>query len=112
METLNKDIVQMTLGEMKSYIAEWFLGTNSKIVAGAYDTFDRKVVITEEGSEKVIFEHTFTVKDFVTDDAIVSTSSILNDELRGLIAQCYRLDKQLEESAKERELNNNANQKQ
>ena len=102
MEILDKDIVQMSLGEMKNYIAEWFLGTNSKIVAGAYDTFERKVVITEEGSEKVIFEHNFTVRDFVTDDAIVSTSGILDDELRGLVAQCYRLDKQLEETQKER----------
>ncbi len=112
METLDKNIVQMTLGEMKGYISEWFLGTYSKIVAGAYDTFDRKVVILEEGSDNVIFEHNFTVKDFVTDDAIVSTSSILNEELRGLVAQCYRLDKQLEESKRENEAKKSGAQKQ
>lgn len=113
MEKTNNSAVNMTLGEMKNYLSEWFLGTNFKIVAGAYDTFDRKVVISEEGSGDLIFEHTFTVKDFVTDDAIVSTSSIINEELRGLVEQCYRLDKQLEECKKERESQTqNSNQKQ
>ena len=112
MENTNKDIVQMTLGEMKNYIAEWFLGTNSKIVAGAYDTFERKVVITEDSSAEVVFEHNFTVKDFITDDAIVSTADILDDELRGLVAQCYRLDKQLEETMNEKKSQQTANQKQ
>lgn len=112
METLNNDIVQMSLGEMKNYISEWFLGINTKIVAGAYDTFDRKYVITEEGSGNVIFEHTFKVQDFVTDDAMVSTSGILDDELRGLIAQCHRLDKQLAELDKNKESSQTASQKQ
>ena len=112
MENTN-NAINMTLGEMKRYLSEWFLGTNFKIVAGEYDTFNRQVVITEENSDLVLFARDFDVKELITDESIVSTDCIKNDELRGLVEQCYRLDKQLEEIEKEKASKaSTANQKQ
>ena len=93
---LGHEILDMTLGEMKNYISEWFSFPGVKMIADGNDASNRKVVIIEEKSGKVVFEYAFTDNEPVTDETLVSTSGILNEELRGLIAQGYMLDKMIE----------------
>ena len=102
MEKTNISEVNMTLGEMKNYLSEWFLNISSKVELGSYDTFERRVVITEPESGEILFTRSFGVDELVTNDVLVSTSGIVNDELRGLIEQCHRLDKQIEQTTNDK----------
>lgn len=94
----NKEEV-IALGKMKDYLSEWFAGPlKSKTVLGKYDSYERIYQLFEEGSEEsIVFEHVFKADQLESEDALVSTAGIKEEELRGLIEQCIGLDRQIEE---------------
>lgn len=91
----------LELSKLKTYIGEWFLDISSSIEPGKYDSYERIYKIYDTSSSELVYTHTFGGAEMVDESAMVSTSGIINEELRGLVEQCITLDKQLEESKKQ-----------
>ena len=99
MEKKNTEQI-LELSKLKQYISEWFLDIHSTIELGKYDSFDRIYKIYDSTSSNLVYLHTFKVSEMLDESAKVSTSGIIDEELRGLVEQCIMLDKQLEENKK------------
>lgn len=94
----------MSLSEMKSLISEWIPNISEKIIMnGEYDSYKRVLEIFNNEDKSIIFRKVFNVDELISENSRVSTQNILNDDLRGLIAQCHELDMQLQESVEIKE---------
>ena len=67
----------------------------------------RSYSILETDTKEVVFEHKFVGNNDDVSDLIVSTAGIKNEELRGLVEQCWRLDQQIEECKKPKQQKTN-----
>ena len=92
-----KEPRKLPIKEMEKYVSEWFNRCKSDASA-LIDTPDEVIYrITDLSSNKVVYFHQFKAGEY-SDDAVISTDGIINEELRGLVEQCIDLDRQLEES--------------
>ena len=91
-------IERLPLKDMEKYILEWLVEPKIEIskVVGHADEEAYTIYQREEPIYLYIFK-----KGECTKDSIVSTEGIFNDELRIMVEQCIRLDKQLKNSSNE-----------
>lgn len=88
--------VKMPLSEMKRYIGEWIFGDlQSSIEVGGYDSFEKIFKLRSEHDGELCFSQKFGFNEVVDDSTLVSTNGVVDEELRGLIVQCFSLDEQL-----------------
>lgn len=96
---------KLTISALRNYLDEWFNGTMSLAMSvdGRDDIFNFLIVNSFNG--EVIFSTIYDNHEYSNEDeAICSTSGIVNEELRGIIEKCIMLDKQVE-SLKKAEAN-------
>ena len=92
-----KEPRKLKLKEMENYIFEWFYRCKSE-VCGLTDSSDELIYrITDLSSNKVVYSRQLKHGEY-SEDAVVSTEGIIDEEFRGLIEQCIDLDRQLEQS--------------
>ncbi len=93
----------MTFGQLKKYLGEWYdsskFGTQIKV--GEYESGKVYHFLVDTSTGERIFYEFLELGADLNDNTVVSTTNILNDELRGIIEQSYSLDKQLAESLAE-----------
>jgi len=107
MET-KKGPISMTSEEMFQRLSEWFFQLMSVVVLLEDEEENkRSYSILETDTKEVVFEHKFVGNNDDVGDLIVSTAGIKNEELRGLVEQCWRLDQQIEEYKKPKQQKTN-----
>lgn len=88
----------MPYGKMKEYLSEWYYEPQFSLSAkaGEYDSNKIFHILKENYTGEVVFVWEADMYERFGEDTMVSTAGIVGDELRGLIEQCYELDKRLE----------------
>ena len=95
----------MPYGKIKEYLSEWYYEPQFSVSVqpGEYDSGKIFHVVKENYSGDIVFVWQTGMAERFDENTMVSTSGIVGDELRGLIEQCYDLDKQLEAGLNEAE---------
>lgn len=88
----------MPYKKMKEYLSEWYYEPQFSVSVkpAEYDSSKIFHVVTENYSGEVVFVWQTEMAEMFNDETMVSSTGIVGDELRGLIEQCFDLDKQLE----------------
>lgn len=85
----------LPLKDMEKYILEWLVEPKVEIAEVVGHGDEEAYTIYQR--EEPIYLHIFKKGEY-SEDAIVTTAGIYNDELRGMVEQCIRLDRQIESS--------------
>lgn len=104
---INKNGIVLTQSEMKKYVQEWIPNLSTMIYVSNIKTDEADLKMIDVSNGELIFSQHLKQSKISEKDKVVSTSGIIDEELRGLIEQCISLDRQLEES-----LAKNSSQKQ
>ena len=102
---------EMSFGKMKEYLTEWYYEPEFSVVQTPCREGDNVFVchsLKENKTGEVVFVWSQEMGIAFDEKTMVSTSGVVGEELRGLIAQCYYLDKQLEESLNQTNSGNKA----
>lgn len=98
----------MPFGKLKEYLSEWYYEPEFSITETPCREGDNCFVchsLKENKTGEVVFVWSQDLAVRFDEKTMVSTSGVVGEELRGLIAQCYYLDRQLEESLKKKNEN-------
>lgn len=84
----------LSLGQMKSYLSEWFDSLTEEIVKVDCQDYNKALIIKDD-KNKSVFYAPLADDESVNDKSQVFLSGIVNDELRGIINKCIELDAQI-----------------
>lgn len=102
-----KDVVlqadtMISLGQMRSYLAEWFENLNEEVIKTSYQDYSKALIIKNDKNENVFYAP-FEASENISDKSEVFLSGIVSDELRSIIRKCIELDGQIAEANKPRQ---------
>lgn len=97
MEHNESSAIDMSFSQIKDYLGEWYYDAHFSTIEkpAGYDTAKKFCILREERTGEEVFVWMTDIGTPITEDTMVSTAGIVGDELRGLIEQCYHLDKQI-----------------
>lgn len=88
---------EVSLGEMKKYLYEWFKTLNEQIEPINFEKYDRELILSDE-SNNPIFHAIFEYGEPINDESKVYLCGIYDQEFQGVIGKMMYLDELIDYS--------------